>query len=618
MNYRSVLRNLLLFCVSCSSVNAAPALTNEQEMHQCIDIIAHTFRIGYAPTPWKNEHFGWSVDKAVLDAKNSISAHPTTKDFQIAASKMLESLQDHHVKILFHSTALAILPFSMEKAGNRFFVSRVYKLFTPSLTLSLQRGDEILKMDGVLISTEFEQFLRDQGPQIPSPSHLAKAVRNFTERSGVMLHPMPKSLSPVTLEVRRKGTNRVEKVTVSWMYRPENVPLKKNCKRWKEFMVRSSIPFEKNRMTTSEAEQERLSTRWAVIEALEQQGITKFSQISKMVDQEAILREFAKEKEGTLLPPLGSIIWTAPVNNYFQAYIYELPTKEKVGFVRLHTFEPYDTLNQAWFEKKMRGQAKEPWDEFAELMVHFEKNADALVIDQAENGGGSSFYMLALLQHLTDKPLQMPTMYFSLNSDDIRLAAIILDLAKKIPGKDTVSVQKFMRALFEEYENGKIEGYIADAKLKDQLIQNYTDFINHWNKGETYTDLLYMYGLDYIQPHPTQRFTKPLIVLTDALDFSCADFFPAVLMDNERATIFGSRTAGAGGAISYADFPNRLGISKYSYTTTLAIRPNKLPIENLGVTPHIEYTSSAEDLANGRKGYIEALRETIHGLVHKD
>ncbi len=160
-------------------------------------------------------------------------------------------------------------------------------------------------------------------------------------------------------------------------------------------------------------------------------------------------------------------------------------------------------------------------------------------------------------------------------------------------------------------------GYIANAKFKERLVRHYAELLDFWKKGEIYTPLIPLMGIEAVEPHPTKHYTKPLIVLTDSQDYSCADFFPAILMDNDRAVIFGTGTAGAGGAISKSSYPNRLGIAVYSYTTTLAIRPNLQPIENLGVTPHITYSSGPEDILNGRRGYANALIRTIRDLIGK-
>ncbi|MDE2293130.1 MAG: hypothetical protein KGL53_13700, partial [Elusimicrobia bacterium] len=95
------------------------------------------------------------------------------------------------------------------------------------------------------------------------------------------------------------------------------------------------------------------------------------------------------------------------------------------------------------------------------------------------------------------------------------------------------------------------------------------------------------------------------------LDFSCGDFFPAILQDNKRATVFGVRTSGAGGAVKATQFPNQFGIAGLSYTWTIALRTSGQPIENKGVTPDVSYDLTAEDIANGLSGYVKAVNDEL-------
>ena len=52
-----------------------------------------------------------------------------------------------------------------------------------------------------------------------------------------------------------------------------------------------------------------------------------------------------------------------------------------------------------------------------------------------------------------------------------------------------------------------------------------------------------------LAPAPT-AYTKPLMVMVDEFSASGADMFPAIIQDNHRGPIFGTRTMGAGGAWS--------------------------------------------------------------------
>ena len=51
-----------------------------------------------------------------------------------------------------------------------------------------------------------------------------------------------------------------------------------------------------------------------------------------------------------------------------------------------------------------------------------------------------------------------------------------------------------------------------------------------------------------LAPSPI-AYTKPLMVMVDEFSASGADMFPAIIQDNHRGSIFGTRTMGAGGSV---------------------------------------------------------------------
>jgi len=121
---------------------------------------------------------------------------------------------------------------------------------------------------------------------------------------------------------------------------------------------------------------------------------------------------------------------------------------------------------------------------------------------------------------------------------------------------------------------------------------------------------------DVINPHPKYQYTKPILVLIDHMCFSGGDFFPAIMHDNKRALLFGSRTTGAGGFKNIFSFPNIHGIGDFSLTGSIAERKNGEVLENLGVTPDILYQITIDDLRNGYQGYIGEVNKSIHNILN--
>jgi C-terminal processing protease CtpA/Prc len=99
--------------------------------------------------------------------------------------------------------------------------------------------------------------------------------------------------------------------------------------------------------------------------------------------------------------------------------------------------------------------------------------------------------------------------------------------------------------------------------------------------------------------------------MINELDFSGGDFFPAILQDNKRVTLVGSRTSGAGGYVLPLKFTNSFGLEAITFTGSLAERVDKNPIENLGVTPDVPIEMTAKDYQTGFTDYVSKVKAVV-------
>ena len=159
------------------------------------------------------------------------------------------------------------------------------------------------------------------------------------------------------------------------------------------------------------------------------------------------------------------------------------------------------------------------------------------------------------------------------------------------------------------------EGYPVDYMFYRHMVDYSRFIVDQWNQGKTLTDQTFLDGVDMINPSPTAQFTKPIVLLINELDFSGGDFFPATLQDNKRATLFGTRTAGAGGFVRSVKYPNNVGVAGFSMTGSIAIRADHQPIENLGVRADVQYAPTAADLQNGFKDYAKNVDATMARIL---
>ena len=92
-----------------------------------------------------------------------------------------------------------------------------------------------------------------------------------------------------------------------------------------------------------------------------------------------------------------------------------------------------------------------------------------------------------------------------------------------------------------------------------------------------------------------RAYRKPLIVLVDEFSISAGDIFPAMLQDNRRGPLVGTRTNGAGGSV--AGFPaGTYSESDAGNTNSLVTRIAPVQIPGYPDTPYIENVGAHADI----------------------
>lgn len=567
---------------------ADPQVT-KQAMLKTLDFVAGVFNAHYAPLDWKKATFGTQLKVEFDKAKASIEANPamTTREFQDVLAKFVTSLRDYHVGIQFYSTEMSMLPFSVMEAGGKYYLAYVDRETLPEDVFPFKPGDEVVEFDGVPTAEAIANLLRARSEGGAEVTDKAMAARRLTRRirQGGDIAPQ----GPMTIAIRASD-GRLMGVRMEWQHVPEMIPTAPV--RDGGGLFEPPAP-QSGPITTASADSDLDSGLVAAVRAAFAKLIP-----SGLNPQAALLaRKTPKDRANpfqiggreSYVPVLGEIVWKSNARSAFNAYIYKDASGKKIGYVRIASYE---------------GEAKEA-AAFGQLVTKFQAETDALVIDQVNNPGGSLFYMYALLSRLTDKPLVAPTQKVAVGEEDAYESLQTLMAAQQVGSEEQV----------KQILGPSIGGYVTTLKLWKQMVAYAAFVYQELRAGKRLTDIFPFLGIDKIAPHPTERYTKPILLLINELDFSCGDFFPAILQDNGRATVFGVRTAGAGGAVKATQFPNQFGIAGLAYTWTIALRTSGKPIENLGVTPDIGYQTTEEDLKSGFAGYARAVQAALANLL---
>lgn len=557
----------LIFTLLTSFTSPPKRMKNE------LEFIKGVFEVNYAPLEWKKDYVDLDLDLVFDKAKEKITPQTTTKQYQQILRTLFNSMCDYHVGVSFYSTESAHLPFMVKGAEGRYFICDIDREELPVTLFPFYEGDEIVAFDNKPIAKVLEQ-LRVQECGLGNTLETDQAIteKMLTHRLGEKGHCVPSG--DAELRIKKYGTDDVFKVFIPWQYS-------------KELVQDSAKLLNSSQQTTA------TFSEWDhdPIRCMKESSL-----FDKMMVYPLWKRSFSdfdnKHYIGSrksYIPLLGKKLWESSKEGHFYAYAFQTGTGKRIGYIRIAHY---------------MGDEQEV-EEFCKHIKLLDNRTDALIIDQINNPGGSVFYLYALASALTNKPLTTPKHHMSLTQEEVYMAVTVL------PQLEDIKNLKQAKECFGD----TLGGYPVTMETVILMKTCLKFIINEWNSGKTHTGLTHLFGVDKIKPHPKARYTKPILLLTNSLDFSGGDFFPAIMQDNNRATIMGERTAGAGGYVQRTMYPNRNGVAEFHFTASIAKRDNSQPIENLGVTPDIIYQLTANDLENKYEDYCEQIVQTVELII---
>lgn len=576
---------LLIGCLSIFFTGSCEGILNNKKkegMIRDLDSIKRTMQVQYAPFDWKISYIQWDIDAEYEKAMQKIFANDdiTTKDFQQIVKQFLGSTQDYHVDATFYSTEYALLPFSIKTINGKCLVDWVDKDFWPSDQELIKQGDELLAFDDRSAFEVLEDLKIANGRLGNTFTDQALADSSLTLRLGAAGHKVPQGL--INLLIQSGDTGEAKTYQLNWFYYPEKIASPVDFLMLGEYL----------QIAKGNSPGERLN------EILN--GILMINPLHQFYTDKFKMRYGELGASKSYLPFLGQPIWKYDLEEINQShnkhqnpiiniqskrinwfsYIYKNGEGHSIGYLRIphYSGENQDFIN------------------LLPIIALLEKRTDALIIDQLNNSGGYVSFMYQILSLLSSAPLPTPKHQVAINQKEVMEA---------IDNIDELQLYQFLD------EN-------TESLSAKQMLDYYKFIIDEWQKGHFLTDSTHLGGVDYVQPHARIRYTKPILMLINELDFSAGDFMPAILQDSGRAILMGTPTAGAGGAVTQFTFPNRHGIKTISFTHTIAERINLQKIENLGVMPDIEYRLTEDDLRSGYQGYKDAINQAVSQLIkHK-
>lgn len=553
----------LTFAVAISAVLAlAPAAqaTLSDDVASMLSSMKTVYSAYYAPAAWKAKYAGYDLGaeySKAITAATATKTPLTMKQSRVIFKDFIYAMKDYHTSISFTATESATLPIAARGAEGRLFLVAIDRSQLSDTAFPFDLGDELMTIDGVPADKVVDSLQNSFIANVTATDRATAEMRLFARRAARGFTDIPQG--PVTLGIRRAGETATSYVQLLWNYTPEKITPRTDV-----------VPFAHGSRRNS------LFNPQMNIDA------------DLMMDNASA---FDLGSRTSFMPRLGTKIWESPKDSTFDAYIYQNDDHKLIGYVRIPNYTPDD--------------ADKAVAEFAQTIARMEKITDSLVIDQVNNPGGSVFYLYALAGILTDKPLATPRHRMAIAQADVLDAYSTLDSLKNIKSEDDLA---------KNPGASDFGGYPASYSLV-QFTRSYAQFIiDQWGMGHKLTDPYWIGGVDQINPNPV-HYTKPILLLINELDFSGGDFFPTIMQDNKRVTVMGTRTAGAGGYVNDVSVPNNVGVASFRVTQSIAERVTGNPIENLGVTPDIVYTMTANDYATGFAPYVKAVKAALKSIT---
>jgi hypothetical protein len=238
-------------------------------------------------------------------------------------------------------------------------------------------------------------------------------------------------------------------------------------------------------------------------------------------------------------------------------------------------------------------------------LTFFNSSTDALVIDMTRNPGGSG----CLAERLAS----------AFGPDGLRSLAVSL----RVTWADIVSLQ-------DDLDLAKLFGATAEEIAEmEQTLTVYNDAFKK-SRGMTAPMPLCSSSQD-LPPYKDRNgvrlaYSKPVMVLVDGFTASAAELFTAILQDNRRALVYGSRTDGAGGLLNYAQAgvyseagtALAIGIAVRGQPVVTTEYPAAPYIENIGIRPDqtADYQTMDNLLQKG-KPFVDGFLAAILAHIEK-
>lgn len=571
------------------ATNLFGALTEEQRV-QDFQTVASVYAKSYGPANWKIQALGVNLFETDTWLKRVRAAKDDLEHVQILM-EYVASLQDSHSRLSMTSNFVAQLGFFCDLYDGKVVVDLITRGILPLRDYPFVAGDELVSVDGrpaLEIARELTKTVGYGNPRaqiriaVQRVTSISQAVWpravDYPQESEVVIRRQSGELETYKMKWQKSGVAirslgvapNIGKLSSGLQIGDEVVsqPEDNDIPAWKKL-------HESMVVMADSAEQNKLRAPAEEMEdgtRREPRAVLNYGSLSPYYQ----LPDSFRRRLGGFA---GDVFFTG-------TYV---SGSTRIGYLRIGSFPTYTNAQIA----ALAGE-----------IAFFNANTDGLVVDVTRNTGGSACSPSDVANYLI--PGGFREIGFSFRPT--------LSL---IAGYDSAATQ--LRNLGAP--NHTVELYLY---LRDLLAGAFND-------GRGMTGALPACNLLGESVSSLIAYSKPLITLVDDFSTSAGDLFPALMQDNKRGKLVGTRTNGAGGSVIdisggwWSETRTRL-------TQSLMLRleereypgfPKSPFVENVGVRPDIELDfMTVANAANSGRPFVEAftqiLVKEIEGLKTED
>ena len=601
----------LLFVLSLSKGQASLQLSTEQKLAD-FNFLVTELSSSYVAWKYKQDIHKVNWETLLKSYTHRVTESKSNKEFYYLLKEFLGEFDDMHINLSLPGDFYRVVVpgLSFDFIGNKVLLSRkpepikadlswddIYKLEDPENLSLLERGVELIAVDGVSVGEYLEQHLERYMTMSHPLARKKMAVWHLTHRTSSRYpSPQPSQVSTFTF-LLPSGASLDLKAKWFFMGAPSEFFADSDSGGGQEGGAAKSSSGSDSDLLNSRIsriavsnENTYLCTGYSRFDVPENHKPMKgLSLIQAMLNSQTSKRE----------PLFGAS------KDKFVAYRYDTEIlidgqkeTKSIGYLRIPHYlynDDFDYSGQPLYElwkhldsmiwDDRRGMSRNLYKDYRSLVAELDRETDALVIDQTYNCGGLVSVAKDMLSFFVSGDFQPLPMRYVASWQMYRLFKSIWEAKNmqlyQLMMQNKMDLELVGEVIFYKQVVESLKTSLSEGSYLSEALQHGTP----------------------ISPNAV-RYTKPIVLLMDSISGSAGDHFPYILRKNNPKVILVGETTQGGGTGMFGIHDEKYlphsGLS-YKLPNIAFMKRDGRDLENNGVRPDYIYRVTKEDFTGAQR-----------------